>query len=73
MKNKKKINKRRYLFLALVLASMYLEIDNAMYACWWLILRIVHGLTYLMGTPYVRTLAFIGSIVCLAAMALALI
>ena len=60
-------------FLALVLASMYLEIDNAMYACWWLILRIVHGLTYLMGTPYVRTLAFIGSIVCLAAMALALI
>ena len=52
---------------------MYLEIDNAMYACWWLILRIVNGLTYLMGTPYVRTLAFIGSIVCLAAMALALI
>ena len=60
-------------FLALVLASIYLEINNVTYACWWLILRIVHGLTYLMGTPYVRTLAFIGSILCLAAMAISLI
>ena len=60
-------------FLALVLASMYLEIDNTMYACWWLILRIIHGLTYLIGVPYVRTLAYIGSILCLAAMTVALI
>tara|TARA_Y100000813_G_scaffold34648_1_gene22850 strand:+ start:3340 stop:3705 length:366 start_codon:yes stop_codon:yes gene_type:complete len=60
-------------FLALVLASMYLGIDNATYACWWLILRVVHGVTYLIGVPYVRTLAFIGSILCLAAMAMALL
>ena len=59
-------------FLALVLASMYLEIDNSAYACWWMILRVVHGLTYLLGVPYIRTLAFIGSIICLAGMALAL-
>ena len=60
-------------FLALVLASMYLEVDNTAYACWWMILRVVHGLTYLLGVPYVRTLAFIGSIICLAGMALALL
>ena len=60
-------------FLALVLASMYLEIDNSTYACWWMILRVVHGLTYLLGVPYIRTLAFIGSIICLAGMAIALL
>tara|TARA_B100000282_G_scaffold259104_1_gene206751 strand:+ start:313 stop:678 length:366 start_codon:yes stop_codon:yes gene_type:complete len=60
-------------FLALVLASIYLEIDNSAYACWWMILRVVHGLTYLLGVPYIRTLAFIGSIICLAGMALALL
>ena len=60
-------------FLALVLASMYLEIDNSAYACWWMILRVVHGLTYLLGVQYIRTLAFIGSIICLARMALALL
>ena len=60
-------------FLALVLASMYLEIDNSTYACWWMILRVVHGLTYLLGVPYIRTLAFIGSIICLAGMAITLL
>ena len=50
-----------------------LEIDNSIYACWGMILRVVHGLTYLLGVPYIRTLAFIGSIICLAGMALALL
>ncbi len=59
-------------FLALVLAAMHLEVDVSTYACWWLILRVVHGASYLMAIPFVRTIAFIGSIVCMIMMALAL-
>lgn len=59
-------------FLALVLVSMHLEVDNTTYAYWWIILRAIHGLIYLTGIPYLRTLAFIGSILCLAGMAVAL-
>ena len=60
-------------FLALVLAAMYLEMDVSSLACWWLILRVVHGLSYLVGIPYVRTLAYIGSVVCLIMMGVALV
>ena len=60
-------------FLALVLAAMYLEVDVSSVACWWLILRVVHGISYLAAIPLVRTVAYIGSIVCMVMMALALI
>jgi uncharacterized MAPEG superfamily protein len=60
-------------FLALVLAAMHLEVDVSTYACWWLILRVVHGASYLMAIPFIRTIAFIGSIVCMVMMALALV
>tara|TARA_A100001234_G_C12455132_1_gene312720 strand:- start:134 stop:499 length:366 start_codon:yes stop_codon:yes gene_type:complete len=60
-------------FMALVLAAMIMNVDSSMYACWWLILRATHGLTYLAGIPYVRTIAFIGSIYCLIMMGLALV
>ena len=60
-------------YLALVLAAMYLEVDTSMYACWWLILRVLHGITYLAGVPYVRTLAYIGSIICLVGMTIMLL
>ena len=60
-------------FLALVLAAMYLDVDVSTYACWWLILRTIHGITYLMAIPFIRTIAFIGSIICMVMMALALV
>ena len=60
-------------FLALVLIAIYLQKDVSELACWWLILRVVHGLSYLAGIPYVRTLAYIGSIVCLIMMGVALV
>ena len=60
-------------FLALALLSMIVEIDVASAACWWLIFRVVHGVTYILGITYVRTLAWFGSIGSLIAMACALV
>tara|TARA_B100000965_G_scaffold404580_1_gene435802 strand:+ start:1392 stop:1757 length:366 start_codon:yes stop_codon:yes gene_type:complete len=60
-------------FLALVLAAMYLQVDVSNLACWWLILRVIHGISYLAAIPLVRTIAYIGSIVCMVMMALVLI
>ena len=60
-------------FMALVLLAMAMKDDVSMYACWWLILRVVHGTTYLAGIAYVRTVAFIGSIYCLIMMGVCLI
>tara|TARA_B100000674_G_scaffold297024_1_gene246312 strand:+ start:146 stop:337 length:192 start_codon:yes stop_codon:yes gene_type:complete len=60
-------------FLALVLAAIYLDVDISNLACWWLVLRVVHGLIYLVGIPYLRTLAYIGSVVCLIMMGVALV
>ena len=59
--------------MAKFLAAMYLEVDVSVYACWWLVLRVIHGVTYLMGIPFIRTIAFIGSIICMILMALALV
>lgn len=60
-------------FMALVLLAIFMEVDVSMYACWWLILRVVHGATYLVGIPYIRTIAFIGSIYCLIMMGVCLL
>tara|TARA_B100000900_G_scaffold369907_1_gene348077 strand:+ start:154 stop:519 length:366 start_codon:yes stop_codon:yes gene_type:complete len=60
-------------YLALVLLALHSEVDVSTYACWWLILRVVHGVSYLIAVPFVRTAAYIGSIVCMVLMALALI
>ena len=60
-------------FLALILAAMHLEVDVSIYACWWLILRVIHGVTYLMAIPFIRTIAYFGSIICMVMMALALV
>ena len=59
--------------LALILAAMHLEVDVSIYACWWLILRVIHGVTYLMAIPLIRTIAYFGSIICMVMMALALV
>jgi len=42
-------------------------------ACWWLIFRVAHGILYIAGIKYLRTLAYFGSIGSLIAMACALI
>jgi len=60
-------------FLALALLSMIISVDVTSAACWWLIFRVIHGTTYIMGITYVRTLAWFGSIGSLIAMACALI
>ena len=60
-------------FMALVLLAMVMKVDVSIYACWWLILRVAHGATYLVGIPYIRTIAFIGSIYCLIMMGVCLL
>jgi len=60
-------------FFALILLAIYSKENVSMYACWWLILRGIHGLVYLTSLPYVRTVAYIGSIYCLVMMGVCLI
>ena len=60
-------------FFALILLAIYSKENVSMYACWWLILRVAHGATYLVGIPYIRTIAFIGSIYCLIMMGVCLL
>ena len=63
------------IFLALALLSMQLEVDADVtgLACWWLAFRVGHLATYIAGFARIRTLLWLGSIVCLIMMALALI
>ncbi len=60
-------------FLALALLSMHLSVDLTGLAFWWLVLRIAHLITYIAGIALLRTLSWLGSLVTLIMMALALI
>ena len=60
-------------FLALALLSMHLSVDLTGLAFWWLILRVVHLVTYIAGIALLRTLSWLGSLVTLIMMALALV
>ena len=60
-------------FLALALLSMHLSVDLTGLAFWWLILRIAHLVTYIAGIALLRTLSWLGSLVILVMMALALV
>ena len=60
-------------FLALALLSMIMSVDVTNAACWWLVFRVAHGVCYLAGIAYVRTLAWFGALGSLIAMALQLI
>ena len=60
-------------FLALALLSMHLSVDLTGLAFWWLILRVAHLITYIAGIALLRTLSWIGSLVTLIMMALALV
>tara|TARA_B100000686_G_C16771848_1_gene965683 strand:- start:221 stop:604 length:384 start_codon:yes stop_codon:yes gene_type:complete len=64
-------------FLALALLSMQLGVETEAavtgLACWWLVLRVGHLIAYIAGIALLRTLLWIGSIVSLFMMALALV
>lgn len=60
-------------FLALALLSMHLSVDLAGLAFWWLIFRVAHLITYIAGIALLRTLSWLGSLVTLVMMALALV
>jgi uncharacterized MAPEG superfamily protein len=52
---------------------MIMSVDVTNAACWWLVFRVAHGVCYLAGIAYVRTLAWFGALGSLIAMALQLI
>ena len=60
-------------FLALALLSMHLSVNLTGLAFWWLILRVAHLITYIAGIALLRTLSWLGSLVTLVMMALALV
>ena len=60
-------------FLALAILSVITEVDNTMYAMTWVFLRFLYLLVYAAGILYIRTVIWLGSIVCLVLMGLALI
>ena len=60
-------------FLALAILSVITEVDNTMYAMTWVFLRFLYLLVYAVGILYIRTVVWLGSIVCLVLMGLALI
>lgn len=61
------------IYLVFCLLSIIEAKDISEPAFYWLILRVIHGLCYLLGIAYVRTLAWLGSLVCLIVMGLSLI
>ena len=60
-------------FLALAILSVITEVDNTMYAMTWVFLRFLYLLVYAVGILYIRTVVWLGSIVCLVLMGLALV
>ena len=60
-------------FLALALLSMHLSVDLTGLAFWWLILRVAHLITYVAGIALLRPLSWIGSLITLIMMAIALV
>ena len=61
------------IYLVFCLLSIIEAKDISEPAFYWLILRVIHGLCYLLGIAYVRTLAWLGSLGCLIVMGLSLI
>ena len=63
------------IFLTLAILSIIMEKDNTLLASYWLILRIGHFITYSFGIMflYIRSVIWIGSIVCLILMSITLV
>ena len=60
-------------FLALCLLSIMQEADNTSLAMCWLIFRVLFLISYAAGIIYLRTLLWMGSIICLIMMAVSFI
>ena len=60
-------------FLTLAILSIVLEVDNYDLALYWLGFRVGYLLSYVFGIIYLRTLFWMGSIICLIMMAAALV
>ena len=56
-------------FLTLCLLSMQMGVDNLQLATIWLVLRIVYVPLYMSGGPYIRSLAWMGTVACMILMA----
>ena len=60
------------IFLALAILAIIMDKQAGEATAIWLALRLVYTPVYIMGTPHLRTLVWIGSLICLIMMALAL-
>jgi uncharacterized MAPEG superfamily protein len=61
------------IFLALAILAIVMGKQAGEAAAIWLALRLVYTPIYIMGVAHIRTLVWLGSIVCLIMMALALV
>ena len=59
-------------FLALCLLSIQMDVDNLSLATIWLALRVVYVPLYMSGGSHVRSVVWVGSLVCLIMMAMQL-
>tara|TARA_Y100000591_G_C21666138_1_gene610404 strand:- start:158 stop:547 length:390 start_codon:yes stop_codon:yes gene_type:complete len=60
------------IFLAFCVLSIAANIDVSQPACYWLIFRVVHGISYMFGIIYLRTLAWLSALGCLVIMGILL-
>ena len=60
-------------FLALCLLAMHLEIDVSTTAAYWIMLRAIYVPLYMVGIPFVRSVVWIASLICLVQIALQLV
>jgi uncharacterized MAPEG superfamily protein len=61
------------IFLTLALLSIHYQVDNNDPAVGWLLCRLAHFICYTLGITILRSVAFVGSLIGLGAMALALL
>tara|TARA_B100000963_G_C22446551_1_gene589092 strand:+ start:225 stop:614 length:390 start_codon:yes stop_codon:yes gene_type:complete len=60
------------IFLAFCVLSIVANTDLSQPACYWLIFRVVHGISYMFGIIYLRTLAWLSALGCLVIMGILL-
>lgn len=61
------------IYLALAILSIILNVENQLFAMLWLFFRLVYFFIYVFGIPYIRTLIWIFSVICLIGMTVNLI
>lgn len=61
------------IFFTLALLSIHYQVDNSDPAIGWLLCRLAHFLCYTLGITMLRSVAFVGSLIALGAMAFTLV